>query len=56
MDNFLFASYHWHQNTSYDELRRLLDLSLTNFLPGLVFASKEILRCDFHTVEYVLIN
>ena len=31
----------------------VLGLSLTTFLPGLVFALKEILKCDCHTVEYV---
>lgn len=35
----------------------VLSLSLTEFLSGLVFlALKEILRCDFYTVEYVLLN
>lgn len=57
MDNVLFASYYWHLNTSPDELRQRTwpQLNKLSFRVS-VFALKEILRCDFHTVEYVLLN
>ena len=41
---------------SFDELWRRTSPQLHKFLPGLVFALKEILRCDFHTEEYVLLS
>lgn len=57
MDNVLFASYYWHLNTSPDELRQRTWPQLNKLsFRVIVFALKEILICDFHTVEYVLRN